>query len=148
MVIKELAIDILINTMVRPQPVRIGRTRLMSCSHAQVPTDPWFRVAGLNPSFCQVSLAGGYPGARIGRAPRRTPLTGRAGRYNGHQAGELRGQRPRSQVRTSFDLLCSHPANTGSVSALRAHSPPELHSLYVEKVAYVPFAIQVRSSLW
>ena len=69
MVIKELAIDILINTMVRPQPVRcIGRTRLMSCSHAQVPTDPWFRVAGLNPSFCQVSLAGGYPGARIGRS--------------------------------------------------------------------------------
>jgi len=74
-VIKELAIDILINTMVRPQPVRIGGTRLMSCSHAQVPTDPWFRVAGLNPSFCQVSLAGGYPGARIGRAPHRTPLT-------------------------------------------------------------------------
>ena len=68
MVIKELAIDILINTMVRPQPVRIGRTRFMSCSHAQVPTDPWFRVAGLNPSFCQVSLAGGYPGARIGRS--------------------------------------------------------------------------------
>jgi len=67
-VIKELAIDILINTMVRPQPVRIGRTRLMSCSHAQVPTDPWFRVAGLNPSFCQVSLAGGYPGAHRSRS--------------------------------------------------------------------------------
>jgi predicted O-linked N-acetylglucosamine transferase (SPINDLY family) len=41
-VIKELAIDVLINTM--------------------VPTDSWFRVAGLNPSFCQVSLAAGYPG--------------------------------------------------------------------------------------
>ena len=60
---------------------------------------------------------------RIGRAPRRTPLTGRAGRYNGHQAGELRGQRPRSQVRTSFDLLCSHPANTGLVSAIACTQP-------------------------
>ena len=68
MVIKELAIDILINTMVRPHPVRIGSTRLMSSSHAQVPTDPWFRVAGLNPSFCQVSLAGGYPGAHRSRS--------------------------------------------------------------------------------
>ena len=123
MVIKELAIDILINTMVRPQPVRIGRTRLMSCSHAQVPTDPWFRVAGLNPSFCQVSLAGGYPGARISRSrssPESSDLA-RVGRYNGHQAGELRGQRPRSQVRTSF-LVRSLPANTrGLASVHTAH---------------------------
>ena len=78
-VIKELAIDILVNSM--------------------VPTDPWFRVAGLNPSFCQVSLAGGYPG-------------------------------------TTGTKLVNY------VISDRVVSPPELQNLYVEKVAFTPFAIQ------
>lgn len=78
-VIKELAIDILVNTM--------------------VPTDPWFRVAGLNPSFCQVSLAGGYPA-------------------------------------TTGTKLVNY------VISDRMVSPPELHHLYVERVAYTPFALQ------
>lgn len=89
----------------------------------QVPTDPWFRVAGLNPSFCQVSLAGGYPGT-TGTKLVNYVVSDRV-------------------IRCAFEFALQLDALLWLTPAL-LRSPPELQNLYVEKVAYIPFAIQVR----
>ena len=102
-----------------------------------------------------MSLAGGYPGMSLFVAtrtllPKKRQLTSNSLRHYWYQVGELCHQRPRDQVRTSACANSAALIRTLSLISLimpmhyRVCSPPELQNLYVEKVAYIPFAIQVR----
>ena len=126
--------------------------------NSMVPTDAWFRVSGLSPTLCQLSLAARPRGPTHDRFSRLAlcwlPLLNATGQMPGHSIAcglehvraacglRRQGRRPEPRAPPQKRRWCSqagYPGTAGTkllnyVVSDRVISPPGLQSFYVEKV--------------